>query len=392
MSDFFKHTFLCFFLFRCKIGINGGTTLETSNSGFGSAVIFSCYNVCTPSQTEMLRLYVGDRIALYIQYIPVYPVYITSVAPYFTIRFLEGTNPLPNGFHTQLQNHLIVSDNGVSIVTGWNTLTEGQQFYHQSSGDGDEYLITEPGIYLTTVNIFIYNFKGLFQVMLKLMANKDMQLTHSTTHYSQHNQQYTVSVTGLIRMDQSNKFSIAVYSDVDKSFVVGEKSTRSLILIGSQDKVVGFSATLREQISRTFKDFWSEIDGWVTWVAGKNVFFENGFGFENKKSYVIQETGFFFISVNLVCKNGETSPVVIEIAVKYNEILNVTKGFSDRRQLEGGNKGYVTLQVNGGMHLSRWDILQPYFKVQSTSHNIIFEEVSTFSIVKIGMNYYFKFE
>ena len=323
----------------------------------------------------------------YIQYIPVYPVYITKLSAYFTINYLSATEPLAHGFHTQLQNDFpvtSVTNNEVTITT-WDIVMENEQFFHQTSGNGDEYSITEPGIYLTSVYLHIYNFTGMLKVEIKLksVVNKG-RLT--TVHYCQNNKQYTASVTGVISMDKSDVFSISVYSDNDLNFEVKKSSTRSLVLLGSKNHVRGFSATLKEQISKTYYNRWSELSEWIT---AKYWSFQKGSGFENKKSYTIQENGFFFISVNLVCKNGETSPEVIEIAIKYNNILTITNGLYDRKQLKGGNNGYATLQINCGMYLSRWDILQPYFKVQSTSHNIILEEVSTFSIVKIGMNYYF---
>lgn len=72
----------------------------------------------------------------------------------------------------------------------------------------------------------------------------------------------------------------------------------------------------------------------------------------------------------------------MELALVHNNLNNLDNGLYSTSILE--KEGTITLQVSGGIYLSKWDYLTVQLKSSQKLIDVTLEQESTFSIIKIG--------
>jgi len=367
-------------LFRLKIALNGDTSIPGENVidksvGGTSHVKPRCAEVCTIQMALILALDAGDNIGVYVQTNAPYLDLAHSTS--FTLKYLIPLEPLPFGFSMKLKEPITVNVYGDKQVMGWRNIDKGQ--YIRDSGSGkDEYLIGKPGLYLVAVNIEFVDVEGITKAIPSL--NNIPAL--SATYKAPEEETFSISVSGIMDIQAGSVFTVIVFTESDQFYKVSDKSTSSVTYIGETKVIPGFTATRNVEMLLSFQpNQWTSIDRWST--SGKDFLFEYGQGFESKTSYIVQESGFYYCSINVILSSLNNATSKMELALVHNNINNFFNGLYATSIL--AKQGTITLQVSGGIYLSRWDFLVVQVKSSEILVDVILEQESTFSILKLGM-------
>ena len=363
-----------------KIGLNGDTSNPGENVidksvGGTSHIRPSCPDICTIQVALILALEAGDKIGIYLQTNAPYLDLAHSTS--FTIKYLIPTEPLPFGFSMRLKEPITVNVYGDKQIIGWRTNDKGQ--YIRDSGSGkDEYLIGKPGLYLVAVNIEFLDVEGITKAIPSL--NNIPAL--SATYKAPKEESFTISVSGIMDIQAGSVFTVIVFTESDQFYKVSDKSTSSVTYIGETKVVPGFTATRNVEMLLSFQpNQWTSIDRWST--SGKDFLFENGQGFDSKMSYIVQESGFYYCSINVILSSLNNATSKMELALVHNNINNFFNGLYATSVL--AKQGTITLQVSGGIYLSKWDFLVVKVKSSEILVDVALEQESTFSILKLGI-------
>lgn len=323
-----------------------------------------------------MSLNVGDVIGVYIQSDASYVELEHSTS--FTARYLVPMEPLPDGFSVQLKETELVTVYGDKQITGWKVKTESGHYAKVSSADEiDEYSIAMTGLYLVSVNVEFVNVLGLARAMPSI--NNIPAL--SSTYHSIVEETFTISVTGVMKINAGSVFTVTVFTESDQFYKLSELSTSSMTYIGEVGKAPGFTATRNLQESLILPAMeWKQIVGWS--ISGKDFLFRSGSGFESKASYIVQESGYYICSVNLVFKSFSNTTSIMELALVHNNINDFGNGLYAKSVIN--KRGTTTLQVTGGIYLGVWDFIEVKVRSSETLPDVALEQESTFSIVKFG--------
>lgn len=362
-----------------KIGLNGDTTSPGSmvldNSKGPTHMISNCHQKCARPISTIMSLKAGDIIAVYVQTNAGYLDISHSTS--FTAKYMLPLYPLPDGFSMQIKDTELVTVYGDKQITGWNLKTNSGNYVKVTGESNDEYSITMSGLYFVSVNIEFVDVLGLTRVM----ASIDSIPALSSTYYSTKEESFTISVAGVMKINAGSVFTVTVFTESDQYYRISDLSTSSMTYIGPAGENPGFTAT------RNLQDLlllpageWKRITSWST--SGKNYLFKVGSGFESKTSYIVQESGFYICSINLLFKSSSNQTSILELALVHNNINNFDNGLYANAFIHPG--GTATLQVTGGISLGVWDFLEVHVRSSETLVDVALEQDSTFSIVKFG--------
>ncbi|XP_066915773.1 uncharacterized protein [Clytia hemisphaerica] len=365
------------YFIRMKIGLNGdsslpGTNVNDQTEGGGTHLFPECGDTCTIQMALILALHPTEKIGIYVQ----------SNAPYLdfhystslSLKYLIPLEPLPDGFSMQLKEPQTVNVYGDYQVTGWRANLKGQ--YKKDSGGGDgEYLIGKTGLYLVAVNLEFIDVEGVTKAIPSINNIPAMAAAYKAPI----EQSFSISISGIMKIQAGSTFTLIGFTQSDQFYKISDKSTSSITYIG--DKAAGFTATRNNENLLSFQaGIWTSVKRWST--SGKDFLFENQGGFESKESYIVQESGFYYASVNIILTSLNNASSQMELALVHNNINNQYNGLYSTSLLQ--KQGTITLQVAGGIYLSRWDYLTVQLRSDVDLKDISLEQESTFSILKIG--------
>lgn len=347
--------------------------VDTSNGA--THMIANCYQECARPISLIISLNSGDNLAVYVQTNA--PYLDLSHSTSFTVKYLLPLHPLPDGFSMQVKTKELVIVYGDKQVKGWNLKANSGNYIKETGDSKDEYSITTTGLYFVSVNIEFDDVKG----MARVMPSIDSIPALSSTYYSTQEESFTISVSGVMKINAGSVYTVLIFTESDQYYRISDLSTSSMTYIGPPGHTPGFTATrnLPDVIDLPAME-WTRITSWST--SGKDYLFRYGTGFESKTSYIVQESGFYFCSINLAFKSSGNITSILELALVHNNINNFDNGLYSTSVIHPG--GTATLQVTGGIALGVWDFLEVQVRSSETMDGITLNQDSTFSIVKFG--------
>ena len=57
------------------------------------------------------------------------------------LRYLQGMQPFPEGFHMELKEYIAAINSGDTVLRGWDTVVVDKQFFHHLGRGQDEYIV-----------------------------------------------------------------------------------------------------------------------------------------------------------------------------------------------------------------------------------------------------------
>ncbi|XP_065643565.1 uncharacterized protein LOC124805807 isoform X6 [Hydra vulgaris] len=352
-----------------KIGINADLSdILVVKSGVGPSYLYPvCSGICTISITQAVQLLVGHTVAIFVQ-----SDALTTYVSELSVISLKLINPLRllDGFSCQLLSEILISSSGDQKIVGWSAV---ESIHYTNSTQANEYIISKGGIYLAAFNMDLINIYGFISIKQYLGTS----IINLFEYYNEGLLPFSLSSATVVSLNVGDVYSLKINALSDNSYSIGKPSSSSLTFIG--DDTYGFSA-VQFRINNNFynQSKWYPINGWIT--NGSSWLFEYGQGFLSRQDYIVEKSGFYFITANIIFDKAQNENV-LEMVVVLNKVDTV---LYDQKILS--LKSSTTSTVRGGVFLNNLDYLQLLIRLSSNNDNLIIKKESSFSIVRIGFD------
>nr|XP_047131310.1 uncharacterized protein LOC100203610 [Hydra vulgaris] len=352
-----------------KIGINADLSdFSVVKSGIGPSYLYPvCSGICTISITQAVQLLVGHTVAIFVQ--------SNALTTYFSelsVFSLKLINPLRSldGFSCQLSSEILISSSGDQKIVGWSAV---ESIHYTNFTQANEYIISKGGVYLAAFNMDLINVYGF----VSIKQNLGTSLINLFEYYNEGLLPFSLSSTTVVSLNVGDVYSLKINTLTDNSYSIGKPSSTSLTFIG--DDTYGFSA-VQSRINSNFynQSKWYPINGWIT--NGSSWLFEYGRGFLSRQDYIVEKSGFYFITANIIFDKAQYENI-LEMVVVLNKVDTV---LYDQKILS--LKSSTTSTVRGGVFLNNLDYLQLLIRLNTNNDNLIIKRESSFSIVRIGFD------
>lgn len=367
-----------------KVSLNADVTRPSVfNAGDGiSTVISNCTDSCVLHVSGAISLKEKETVAMFIKSNEISSIELKNSST-FSLLLVSEAFPLPNGMHAFLASPLVINVKGNKQIPGWQLLPSAGGFFG-STGDVNSFLIQRTGIFFLSINIKFRNLHGLVRAITSI-ANIPA-ITSITKSVS--DSVFTMSVSGCIKMLSGSLYTITVYSETDVNYEILPGSSRSAVFLGTSPE--GFTATQSETLTLSLSP--SSVHHLIGWsTIGKDWLFESGSGFSDKRSFVAQTTGVYYVVSHVIISGAFNSTgAYVTLGVERDGFIMPEKGLYTMQLIKGTTTS--TLVIAGNTYLEKWTQLKLVMKV-SVALTIEVNIDSTFSIVKTSkLVIYFKIE
>ena len=356
-----------------KISVNGDdTNVTTTRPGNGLSTVNSkCNRSCVLFASGVFSLATLNTVAVFVKSNEALQLEIKN-SSMFSISFVAESFPLPNGMFGQLTSVQPVKVKGNKQITGWQLSPTSGNFFG-STGNMDSFYIQNSGIYFVSITIMFRNLVGMTKAFTSLV-----NIPSITSMLKQDsNSIFTLSVTGCMKINSGSSYTVTVFSETDSDFEILSGSSKSAIFLGSS--VIGFTATQSATKSLTlFPGKASVVSGWT--ILGKDWLFESGSGFRDRISYLVPETGVYYVSSQIIVSlNTNSTEVTLSLGVLLDGFRKRENGLYSSTSVNG--LVTETLPISGSLFLQKWTQLKlVMFASRTATVDISID--STYSIVK----------
>ena len=356
-----------------KIALNSNTSnVSTSDSGNGITTLKSrCNQTCILYASGVIALKSQETVSILVQTNGVNQLMIKKASS-FSLLLISESLPLPNGMHGMLSSSLLVNVKGNKQLTGWQILPSTGGFFG-STGDMNSFPIKSTGIFFVSINIKFKNLLGIAKAFASIVNIPAI----TSVIESKSDSTFVLSVSGCMKMAAGSFYTVTVYSETDTNFEILAGSSKSAVFLGSN--VEGFTATQSRTTTLSLKpNSVNDITGWST--SGKDWLYESGPGFADRRSYIVQTTGIYYVVSHVIISGSFNSTgVYVTLAVERDGFVKPENGLYAKHLIKG--RTTQTLVIAGNVYLAKLTQLKLVVMV-SQALNVEMNIDSTFSIVK----------
>lgn len=348
------------------------TSISDAGIGIGT-VVSNCNGTCPLYASGVVSLKAKDTVAIFIKSSAGSHVVIKRSSSLSVVLVSEAF-PLPNGMHSVVNSPIPITVKGNKQVSGWKLVPSAGGFFG-STGDMNSFLIRSTGVYFVSLNV---RFRGLLGLTRAITSIVNIPAITSVIN-SESDAEFVLSVSGCMKMTSGSFYTATVYSETDLNYEITVGSSRSALFLGTSPE--GFTATQsKSTVLKLTASSIHYITGWST--TGKDWLYESGSGFGDRRSFIVQRTGTYYVASHVILKASfNASGVNLTLAIERNGFIRPENGLYTRKMAKGATT--TTLVISGNVYLEQWTQLKLAISV-SDGVEVEMNIDSTFSIVKLS--------
>ena len=358
-----------------KIALNADTTsVSIVDAGNGvNTMVPQCNESCLLHASGVLFLKGQETVSIFVKSNDLSQLRIKN-SSMFSLLLVSQSLPLPNGLHGMLSASMPVAVKGNKQVTGWQIVPSTGGFFG-STGSMSSFPIKTPGVFFMSIVIKFKNLIGLAHAFTSIVNIPAIKVVVESIS----DLTFVLSVSGCMKMTADSFYTVTVYSETDTSYEILAGSSKSAVYLGSNPD--GFMAT--QSKSTTLQLTTNSVNYIFDWsTTGKEWLFESGSGFSDRRSYIVQKTGVYYITSHIIISGTfNSSGVHLTLAIEKNGFIRPEQGLCAKRTIRGTTTD--TLTIAGNVRLEKWTQLKLVILTSQTV-TINMNIDSTFSIVRIS--------